>query len=151
MPGARRSMASRVRVAAIRSWSYVTSSGPKQRGQTYDSPMGWVSPQWRQASPVTRAVDAPAAQLAEVDQTFEPVADVHEGAEVDDRGHLALDRFTPVLALAQALERLAPLLLEDLAARHHDALATLAHLEHPKVELLVDVGGGALGVLELDL
>ncbi len=32
-----------------------TSSGPKQAGQTYDRPMGWVRPQLRQRMPVMRS------------------------------------------------------------------------------------------------
>src|SRR6478672_1418814 len=47
-------MASRVNVRATTAWSYSTSRGPKQAGQTYDRPMGAPAPQLRQRMPRIR-------------------------------------------------------------------------------------------------
>src|SRR6185436_16894797 len=56
IPGARAAMASWVRVVATSTRSYSTSSGPKHEGQTYDRPIGWVAPQFRQRMPRMRPV-----------------------------------------------------------------------------------------------
>jgi hypothetical protein len=46
--------------------SYVTSSGPKQAGQTYAIASGWVCPQFRHAIPVIRSPVAGAVGGGEV-------------------------------------------------------------------------------------
>jgi hypothetical protein len=54
MPAGRASIDARLRLPRIVPSSYATSSGPKQREQTYDGPTGYARPQPRQRSSVTR-------------------------------------------------------------------------------------------------
>src|SRR5947209_1902527 len=61
---------------------------------------------------------------------------VHEGAEVDDVGDLALDHLTGLEVAEDLLPDLLALLLEDRAARQHDVVTGAVELDHLALELL---------------
>ena len=73
-------------------------------------------------------------ELGDVDQAVDALQ-VHEGAEVDDVGDLALDHLAGLQAAQDLLADLLALLLQDRAAREHDVVAAAVELDHLALEL----------------
>ncbi len=87
---------------------------------------------------LARVVDVLPRELADMNEPIH-APEIHEGAEVDDRGH----RPGAHLALLERVEEVVALLrlalLEVLAAGQHDVIAVLVELDDPAFELLADV------------
>src|SRR5690606_13329111 len=88
---------------------------------------------------LVRVVDVLPGQLGDVHETVD-AAEVHERAEVDDRG----DDTAADLALGEGLQEggahLGLSLLEPRTTREHDVVAVLVELDDLGLDLLPDVG-----------
>src|SRR5438067_948731 len=71
--------------------------------------------------------------LRDVDEAIDPV-EVHEGAEVDDVGDLALHDHARLEPAEDLLANLLALLLEHRAPREHDVVAAAVELDHLALE-----------------
>src|SRR2546423_14946543 len=74
-------------------------------------------------------------KLGDVDQPVDAL-EVHEGAEVDDVGDLALDDLAGLEPAEDLLADLLALLLEHGAAREDNVVAGAVELDHLALELL---------------
>ena len=92
----------------------------------------------RTVSPIettSGVVDVAPGELGDVDEAVDAL-EVHEGAEVDDVGDLALDHLAGLQAAEDLLADLLALLLEDRAAGEDDVVAAAVELDHLALELL---------------
>ena len=94
-------------------------------------------------------VDMVPGELGDVHETVD-AAEVDEGAEVDDRGHGALEAHAD-LELGENLLALGlACLLEDDAAREDDVVAVAVHLDDAGLDARAHVGGEVLDATEVD-
>ena len=93
---------------------------------------------------VTRMGDALVGQLADVDEALEPVADAHEGAEVDELGDRAVDD----VADLEVGHRRVPRVGLQAADRQADPAALVVDVDDLGLDLVTDLVAG-LGVVDL--
>ncbi len=96
-------------------------------------------------------LDAPAREVADVDESFDPVAEVDERAEGLDARHLAADRLPRGEATEALLHGRRALLLEHRAPREEDPLARAVDFEHLAGQRLGDVAREVALVPQRDL
>ena len=95
-------------------------------------------------------IDVLPRQLGHVDEAVHPAPEVHEDAEVHDRGHRSAAPFALVQALQERLAALAHGLLQERPAGQDHVVAVPVELDDLAFELLADVGVEVADPAELD-